>query len=164
MPIYTAGYGNLGFEGYLERLKALEVTHLVDVRRIPGSKYWVDFCRPRLEDLLQPTGIRYVWMGDTIGGIGDRETPLDANGQPDYEFFWRDPVFQKGLDKVQLASQKRGWQVCLMCGCLRPQNCHRGFLIGPAFLDRGVEIVHVEADGGLVPHSEAMRAVQASLF
>lgn len=163
-PIFTAGYGNLGFEGFIERIRGLGATHLVDVRRQPGSRYWTDFCRPRLDALVAAEGLRYVWLGDAIGGIGDREVPAGQDGQPDYRVIWREAAFQRGLDRVVEAAGKPGWVICLMCGCLRPAGCHRGFLIGPALLDRGVELMHVEGDGRLVGQRSLLDAAQARLF
>lgn len=69
MPILTAGYGNRGFDGFVALMKRHGVTHVVDVRSVPQSSYWEDFRRPRLERILPETGLRYVYMGDTLGGV-----------------------------------------------------------------------------------------------
>ncbi|HLP00187.1 MAG TPA: DUF488 family protein, partial [Fimbriimonas sp.] len=67
--IYTAGYGNRGFPAFIELMARFGITHLVDVRSVPQSSYWEDFRRENLMALVPPTGLKYVYMGDTLGGV-----------------------------------------------------------------------------------------------
>jgi hypothetical protein len=39
VPIFTAGYGNRGFDGFVALMKRHGVTYVVDVRSVPQSSY-----------------------------------------------------------------------------------------------------------------------------
>ena len=69
--IYTAGYGNRGFGAFIALVERFGITHLVDVRSVPQSIYWEDFRRQSLEVLVPPTGLKYIYMGDTLGGVSE---------------------------------------------------------------------------------------------
>ena len=46
--------------------------------------------------------------------------------------------------------------IVLLCAEREPLECHRMLLVAPALDERGVEVVHIHADGRLEPHGEAM--------
>jgi uncharacterized protein (DUF488 family) len=152
--ILTAGYGNLGFEAYIERLKHHGVTHLVDVRATPWSNYFVEFRRENLIDLVPPTGLRYIFMGDTLGGIKSSPPLCKQDGSIDATPLFQRPELSRGLDRLIDAAQTR--QVCLMCGCLRAENCHRSWLLGECLIERDIEVVHLGDDGRELSHSQVM--------
>ncbi|HEY0868236.1 MAG TPA: DUF488 domain-containing protein [Fimbriimonas sp.] len=174
MTILTAGYGNRGFDKFIELIKAHGVTHLVDVRSVPQSGYWEDFRKARLEQIVPPTGIRYVYMGDTLGGTpaaaSGARPPLFCRtepGQIDLEPLFADPRFRLGLRKLVEAASVEGRRFCLMCGCLRPFKCHRFRLIGEALANEGVEVLHLDEKGEPVPHArvvEQAKSPQGELF
>jgi len=180
VTILTAGYGNRGFPAFIELMKRHGVTHLVDVRSVPQSSYWEDFRRERLTRIVPETGLKYVYMGDTLGGTPQYpEGSRDAE-QKDAHLFckanpstvelhplFHDPKFRLGLDKLIKAAEAEGRVICLMCGCLRPHKCHRSRLIGEALTDLGVAVLHLDERGESVKHSavvEQSRDLQASLF
>jgi len=142
MPrLLTIGYGNRGFEAVIQRLRSLEVTHVVDVRRIPESSYWTDFRRRNLEMSLPEHGFRYVYMGDTLGAPEDPGCPEAA------------AALDRGVRALVNAAQDPSRQLCLMCGCLRAEKCHRSALLGPAILATGLELLHVNEHDQLIPHA-----------
>ena len=163
--ILTAGYGNRGFDGFVALMKRHGVTHVVDVRSVPQSSYWEDFRRPRLERILPETGLRYVYMGDTLGGVPDSPVLCkDPDAVPLGPLF-DDPKLALGLDKLIAAAENR--TVCLMCGCLRPHRCHRSRLIGEALDRRGIEVLHLSDKGEPVSQDQVRRESapqQTSLF
>lgn len=165
MPILTAGYGNRGFEAFVALMRRHGVTHVVDVRSVPQSSYWEDFRRPRLERILPEAGLRYVYMGDTLGGVPDSPVLCKDPEAVDLKPLFDDPRFLRGLDRLVEAALTR--TVCLMCGCLRPHRCHRSRLIGEALARCGVEIRHLDAEGESVSHAQVVeesRPTQGSLF
>lgn len=168
MPtILTAGYGNRGFGPFIELMKRHGVTHLVDVRSVPQSSYWEDFRRPRLEQIVPPTGLRYVYMGDTLGGVPDSPVLCKEPEKVDLHPLFHDPKFRLGLEKLIAAAEDPRRTICLMCGCLRPHKCHRSRLIGEALISEGVEVLHLDDRGERVPHRDVIeqsKNVQASLF
>ncbi len=165
MSILTAGYGNRGFEGFVALMKRYGVTHVVDVRSVPQSSYWEDFRRPRLERILPEAGLRYVYMGDTLGGVPDSPVLCKDPGAVSLAPLFDDPQLQLGLDRLLKAAESR--TVCLMCGCLRPHRCHRSRLIGEALSQRGIEVLHLDDKGEPISHVQVVeeaKPLQESLF
>ena len=153
MAVYSAGYGNRTFDDFIELLKGHGVTHVVDVRSVPYSNYQVEFRRENLIDLVPAAGLKYVYMGDTLGGEIAREAAEDSSARAALEL---------GLDRLVAAAADPSKRLCLICGCLLPDKCHRGLLLGAALAERNVEYLHIGRDGGLVEHSTL--ALQESLF
>jgi uncharacterized protein (DUF488 family) len=160
VTILTAGYGNRGFAPFIELMKRHGVTHLVDVRSVPQSSYWEDFRRQRLEQIVPPTGLRYVYMGDTLGGVPqyaegspaaeDEKAHIFCKADPtavDLHPLFHDPTFRLGLEKLIKAASVPDRNLCLMCGCLRPHKCHRSRLIGEALVAEGVDVLHLNDKG-----------------
>ena len=68
IPIYTIGYGSRSIEEFVEVLQRFDIAYLVDVRSAPYSRYKPEFSKAELAAELQRFGIRYLFMGDTLGG------------------------------------------------------------------------------------------------
>lgn len=156
MRIITAGYGNLGFDGFIERLRTHSVTHLVDVRAVPWSSYYKEFRRENLIDLVPPTGLRYVYMGDTLGGIKGRSALCKQPGEVDPVPLFDRPELHLGVEKLLKAAHDGSKVICLMCGCLRAEKCHRSWLLGEVLSSRGVQIVHLSDDGRELSQPQVM--------
>src|SRR3954469_12751892 len=130
MRVLTAGYGNLGFAGFIQRLKDNGVTHMVDAGTLPWSNYQVESRREELPDLMKPTGIRYIYMGDTLGGIkGSSALCKQPDTVEPAPLFDRDEL-HVGMAKLIQAAEDPARTICLMCGCLRAERCHRSWLLG----------------------------------
>lgn len=166
MTIYTAGYGNRGFEGYLALLRAFEITHMVDVRSVPQSGYWEDFRKERLALLMGQTEIKYVWMGDTLGGVENSPVLCKDPDSVDLEPLRHEPKLALGVTKLLQAASDPSKKILLMCGCLRPHRCHRSRLLGPAIVEAGAELLHISDKGIPVPQAqvELEAQPQGSLF
>ena len=167
MRILTAGYGNLGFDAFVDRLKGFAVTHLVDVRAVPWSNYYEEFRRDELSKLVPPAGMRYIYMGDTLGGIKSSSALCKQPGTVDPAPLFDRPELRLGIDKLLLAANDAEKSICLMCGCLRAEKCHRSWLLGEVLTERGAEVLHVSAEGTQLSQPEVMRLrapEQAALF
>jgi uncharacterized protein (DUF488 family) len=167
MRILTAGYGNRGFDAFVLLLQSYGVTHLVDVRSVPQSGYWEDFRRQRLEQIVPPTGMRYVYMGDSIGGVPDSPVLCKDPDSVELTPLFEEPMFQRGLDKLIQAAEDPKRTICLMCGCLRPHRCHRSRLIGEGLLRRRIELHHLDERGEIVLQSDVVEEAkpkQLTLF
>ena len=167
MHILTAGYGNRGFEPFIALIKRHGVTHLVDVRSVPQSSYWEDFRRERLAHIVPPTGLKYIYMGDTLGGVQNSPVLCKDPESLDIEPFFHQPNFHLGLDKLIQAAEDPKRQICLMCGCLRPHRCHRSRLIAEALTQRGITVLHLDDKGEPVSHAQVLeesKPKQESLF
>ena len=144
-PIYTIGYGNNPIEEFINILKKYRIDYLIDVRSKPFSKFLPDYSRENLEKNTQLNPIRYVFMGDLLGGMPADETCY-TDGRVDYAKCRKKDFFKAGIDRITTAFQK-DLRVALMCSCGKPQNCHRSKLIGKSLILKGVDVLHLDDKG-----------------
>ena len=148
VTIYTIGYGSRSVDEFIEVLQEHEIAYLIDVRSAPYSRYKPEFSREPLEAELQRQGVRYVFMGDTLGGQPDDEECYDVNGKVDYERVKKTGRYQFGIKRLQTAvAQKQ--RVVLMCSEGKPENCHRSKLIGETLQRRNIQITHIDENNEL---------------
>ena len=118
---------------------------LVDTRTTPKSRYAPYATLSSLPALLDREGMRYAYLGDTLGGKPSDVSSYDSKGRPDYREMRKPDSFQAGMDElVKLAGEAT---VALMCAEEDPAKCHRRLLIEPALLELGVGVLHIRADG-----------------
>src|SRR5215471_13500970 len=82
--MHTIGYGARTVEQLIAALQANRIEYLIDVRSSPYSKFKPEFSREPLEAALKARGIRYVFMGDTLGGQ-PRDADCYTDGKVDYD-------------------------------------------------------------------------------
>ena len=164
--LYTVGYGARSIDEFLTLLEEWGIVFLLDVRSRPYSRYKPDFSKDALESHLKGKGIRYVFMGDTLGGQPDDPDCYTADGKVDYDVCRQKPFFQAGIDRLSRAWHQ-GHAVVLMCSEGKPEQCHRSKLIGPALEAAGIPVIHIDENGQpLSQEAVLMRVVggQPSLF
>ncbi len=127
--VWTIGYSNRSAEEFLRILKENGIETLVDVRRFPTSRV-AHFKREEMERWLPEHGVKYVWLGEELGGYR----------RGGYERYMETQSFKEGLYKLlKLAERKR---VCIMCKERNPKHCHRRFIA--AQLERlCVKVIHI---------------------
>ena len=143
---------------FLAALSAAGVTHLVDVRTAPYSRFKPEFSREPLAAALDAAGIRYVFMGQELGGQPGRK--------PDYAQMRLRPAFLEGIARLE-AGLEGGHRIALMCAEATPQSCHRTRLIAEELVAQGIPVSHIDEHGGLRSHAEIMQLVtggQEALF
>lgn len=164
-PVFTIGYGNRTVEELITILKEYGIQFLIDVRTSPYSRFKPEFGKEALEQALRPHHIRYVFMGQELGGRpSDPDCYVD--GKVDYDRVREKPFYQAGIERVRTAWEKR-LPVVLMCSELRPQECHRAKLIGETLVQHHIPVQHIDENGQLQPHSailEELTGGQLSLF
>ena len=152
IPVYTIGYGKRSIEAFTAVLQTHQIAYLIDVRSQPYSRHKPDFSRKALAGHLQQCGIRYVFMGDTLGG-----RPTDAacysNGRIDYDKISQQPFYHTGIGRVQSAWQQQ-LTVALMCSEGKPERCHRSLLIGETLIAQGIEVIHIDENDQPLTHSD----------
>ena len=148
IPIYTIGYGNRSIEEFVGLLQEYEVKFLVDVRSQPYSRYNPSFSKDALERRLKQAGVRYIFMGDTLGGRPRDDTSYFEDGRVDYEKVAEKEFYQKGISYLQTAWNKQ-LRIVLMCSEAKPQACHRSKLIGKTLRKQDIEVAHIDEMGAI---------------
>ena len=163
--VYTIGHGGRTTEELLDQLRRAEVQFVIDVRSAPYSRFQPDFSKEPLEGFLSRHGLKYVFMGDDLGGR-PKDPDCYTDGKVDYNKCRTKDFFQRGIGRVQSA-YNRGFRVCLLCSEGKPWQCHRSKLVGAALLDEGIEVLHLLPDGRAFTQDEVIRELtggQADLF
>ncbi|MDY6894749.1 MAG: DUF488 domain-containing protein [Thermotogota bacterium] len=119
--MYSIGYQGISAEKLEEILTVKKVTHLVDVRSKPYSRWKKEFNKPALERRFENSGITYLWGGKTLGGLS--------------------PISEDAIRR--LAEFDKGRTVCIMCMEKDPAKCHRSSEIGRRIAAYGIKIDHL---------------------
>ena len=156
--VLTIGHSNHTPEFFLELLTRHRVTALADVRSAPYSRFNPHFNRVQLAETLKASGVKYVYLGDQLGGRSDDQACYKL-GRVRYDRLARTPLFREGLQRVLHGAREH--RIALMCAEKEPLHCHRALLIGHELDRRGTEVAHISPDGQLEPHSSAMTRLLA---
>lgn len=164
-PIYTIGYGNRSIEELVLLLQQYEIKFVIDIRSQPYSRYKPDFSREAVERHLKQYGIRYVFMGDTLGGR-PTESTCYVDGRVDYAKVRDKPFYQEGIKRLHGAWEKQ-IRIALMCSEAKPQDCHRSKLIGNTLIKQHIDVAHINEAGEVKTQEEVNQVLsdgQLSLF
>ncbi len=165
IPIYTIGYGSRSITEFIEVLKQFHIAFLIDVRSVPYSGYKQEFSKEPLENEVQKHGIRYVFMGELLGGKPDDESCY-VNGMVDYEKVKQTEFFQQGIARIHSAFSQQQ-RVALMCSEGKPEHCHRCKLIGATLISEDLPVVHIDKNTELKTQEEIIERItggQLSMF
>lgn len=154
--IYTIGHSNHSMEELIAILRKHGIQTVVDVRSAPYSKFASQFNKSELGHALSDAQINYRFSGKELGGKPTRHDLLTASGIPDYHKIAAQPEFERELTTVIESAGPA--DTCLLCAEAGPMQCHRERMLARALRTRGVEVVHILADG------ELMRQEQGTLF
>ncbi len=152
--LFTIGYGARTLDEFLATLKANRIEYIIDVRTAPYSKFKQEFSRDVLEKALEQVGVRYVFMGDTLGGQ-PKDQACHTDGRIDYDKVRAQPFFQSGIERLRKASAQQR-RVALMCSEGRPEQCHRSKLIGEALAAAGIAVWHIDEAGALLTQTQVI--------
>ncbi len=150
--VWTVGHSNHAIETFLDLLAQHQIAVVVDVRSSPYSRYADHFNREALPHPLAARSIRYLFLGDLIGGRAEGDEFYDEQGYVLYGKVAESPRFGDGI--ARLSDGITRYRVALMCGEEDPTECHRRLLIGRVLRSRGVEVVHIRGDGRLQTEDE----------
>lgn len=81
--VWTIGHSSHTPERFLELLRLHRIDVLVDTRSAPYSRFAPHFDRPALRDLINGGGIKYLYLGDALGG-----RPRDSLVDPRRALVW----------------------------------------------------------------------------
>jgi uncharacterized protein (DUF488 family) len=151
--VYTIGHSTHPIERFIELLQQHDITTVADVRSTPFSRFQPQFGRDILTKLLRDRGIKYVFLGEELGGRGNDKSSYES-GRVQYRRLAETPSFRTGLERVRSGSVTH--RIALMCAEGEPLACHRSILIGRELEAAGIRVAHIHPDGHLESHEEAI--------
>lgn len=160
--LFTVGHSSIPESRLIDLLKLHGVDAVVDVRSQPFSRHHPQYHRAALRDSLKLHGVRYAFMGDTLGGRPADSRHYDDSGYVDYASWARSADYRGGL--IRLRKSLDRYRVALLCSEEDPAQCHRHLLIARSLLDEGwaaSDILHIRSKGNVV--SEEALAHQLGL-
>jgi uncharacterized protein (DUF488 family) len=164
-PIFTIGHSNKKTEEIISCLKKNDVEVLVDVRSVPYSQHVPQANREAMQLASKNVDIKYVFMGDQLGGRPADVEVNDNLGNYDYSELATTDRFREGLKRLLKGAEE--YTVCILCSEEDPVKCHRGLLISRELAKRGIEVRHLRHDGTIETqeHFESrIPPVQLGLF
>lgn len=159
--VFSIGHGGRSLDALVAQLQQLGVPFLIDVRSSPYSRYQPEFSREPLGAQLAQRNIRYVFMGDLLGGRPSDPDCYDEQGKVNYQNVRQKDFFLRGIERIRTAYAK-GTRVCLFCSEGKPWECHRSKLIGWVLQEHGISVEHVVPDGGLRTQDEVINEITAN--
>jgi len=152
--LLTFGHGAASVEQMISLLRDAEVSVLVDVRTVPGSRRHPHVARAELRRWLPEAGISYRWE-KRLGGLRtpDPDSPdvaFNIDSLRGYAGHMRTAAFLTAVDQVLTVASVRGTAV--MCAESLWWRCHRRMLADFVTAVRGVPVWHLMHDGRLEEH------------
>lgn len=138
--IYTIGHSNMTQESFVLILKSFEIDMVVDVRSSPYSKFVSHFNRENIKKSLIENGMRYIFLGDYIGGK-PRDKKYYENGKVNYRLIAQSDRYIEGINRIIELNNEN--DIVLMCSEEDPYNCHRHNMITQTLVKKGFEVIHV---------------------
>ena len=152
--VLTVGHSNHPPEAFVNLLVRHGVDEVVDVRSAPYSRYTPHFNHEPLQRTLDDIGIGYTYLGGELGGRPADRSCYDADGRVVYDRVAATDSFDGALRQViRVADENR---LVILCTEKEPLECHRTLLVARALAERGVAVAHIQADGSLESHDDAM--------
>ncbi len=158
MTVYTVGHSTRSARELVGLLQEASVRALVDVRRFPSSRRHPQHKRGALERALAGEGIRYLWLGESLGGRRESVLPLQRSANRacrekafrHYADSMQTPEFREGIGRLE--AQAREHRTAFMCAERDGSRCHRQ-LIADWLVVRGWRLIHLTAPGMRVEHA-----------
>ena len=151
--IWTLGHSTRTIEEFLELLRIYGISHLIDVRRFPGSRKYPQYNKESLDSVLTEKGFWYTHM-EALGGR--RKAEPDSKNE-----IWRHPSFRGYADYMEsskfkeafkelerLASQKN---CAIMCSEAVWWRCHRS-MVSDQLKANGWEVIHIMGENQQQEH------------
>jgi len=159
--IYTIGHSSMTQESFVDILKSFKIDIVVDVRSSPYSKFVSHFNRENIKKSLIENGMRYIFLGDYIGGK-PRDKKYYENGKVNYRLISKSDRYSEGINRIIELNNEN--DIVLMCSEEDPYNCHRHNLITQTLVKKGFEVIHVRKNSSdkIIKHDK--KDIQMTLF
>jgi uncharacterized protein (DUF488 family) len=157
---FSIGHSTHTEDEFVRLLLRNGVTAVADVRSAPYSKQNPQFNREILDLMLDSNDIRYLFLGNELGGRSADPTCY-VNGRVSYERVAQTKGFETGL--TRLIEESDLYTIAIMCSEKEPLNCHRSLLIARQLVARGSDVHHILADGRVENHDDTMERLAGML-
>ena len=141
LPLFTVGHSNLDFLQFVRLLQDWSVDLLIDVRSQPRSGRFPQFSQPGFDKMIEDAGIRYLFLGEELGGRPDDEDAYRQDGVVDYRVRRKSYAFRAGVERV--LNELRRASCALLCAEEDPLECHRFLMICPELVRMGIRPLHI---------------------
>lgn len=143
--LWSIGHSNHPIERVLELLGAFGIEALVDVRSAPYSRYSPQFGREALAASVAGAGVKYVYLGEELGGRPGDARYRDDAGRVLYDKLGASALFLSGIERLERGVDQ--YRCAIMCSEEDPRVCHRHVLVSRILNARGMEVRHIRGDG-----------------
>jgi uncharacterized protein (DUF488 family) len=145
--IFTIGHSRHPLDKFLGLLQQHRIELLVDARSQPVSRFSPHFSRNALSRAVEAEAMRYLYLGDALGGRPKSRACYAADGTVDYDRVEQQDFYVRGID--QLVHDSTSTRACVLCAEEDPTRCHRRLLISRTLNRRGFEVRHIRGTGAI---------------
>lgn len=150
-PFFTIGHSTRSLEEFTELLTSNAVTHVLDVRKLPGSSKYPQFNEDALGLSLKERDIALIRFEALTGRRPvSQGVPFEVNG------WWENRSFHNYADHAlstefrdaveEVRREGATQRIALMCAEAVWWRCHRR-IISDHLLARGDDVVHILSKG-----------------
>ena len=147
-PVFTIGHSTHSFDEFAALLAHEGVEHIVDVRKLTGSRRFPQFNADALAPALDSVGIGY----QHIAALGGRRGRTLDKGEPSLNGYWTNDSFRRYADyaltddfaagMAELRQTSQATRCALMCAEAVWWRCHRRIITDYLLLE-GREVRHI---------------------
>lgn len=136
--VYTVGHSNMTMDEFLALLKRYGVQCVVDVRRVPYSRFVPQFNRENLQRALATAGITYIFEGEALGGQPKRQRTASDYHETDKA------DYEQGIERLRHYAVAQ--RIAIMCAEEDYQRCHRRH-IADRLVEASLLVRHLDRKG-----------------
>jgi len=100
LSVLTIGHSRHPIDTFLGLVRKHQIDALVDVRSQPASRFSPQFSRKPLERAVTGAAIRYVFLGNALGGRPADRACYDPAGTLDYDLVEAQDFYQRGIERL----------------------------------------------------------------
>ena len=165
--IWTIGHSTRTLEEFVAMLDSFQISLLVDIRSLPGSRAFPHYNKESLELSLPISGIQYLHMKE-LGGRrkvkpDSKNTAWRLPAFRGYADYMETDSFQKAIAELEALAMKQ--QTAYMCSEALWWRCHRS-LVSDWLKFHGWKVMHILGKGKSEehPYTQPARIVEGRLI